>query len=556
MATIEQLNQFGDTSTGSSSDSDESAHKQPPPEFAYPKLKLTLRLPGKHDNKPSHTTSETSEGLGSARCTVESEKGKAKGLTNDHVVVDAMVVDDDEELDETTVLAEPVLSAAASAAARSAQIKKRLSVRPIKMPAIASPGLLLANGTTTAALFDHHMKMAGYSLETRVENPQRGSSTKREVGDMFDTNIHFNLNFPKLVPPDLICDSSDGEPKLLQMLRKGLQDPKNTNSRKRRFDKMLPLSLRIDYPPAYVEKRRKYLELVMEREAAIIEAQEAELEDRQFNEIPPIPDPPNPPVLEENQQGLDMKNMHPFYPPTNDAFIKHLDPNSFISSEGRYLGLSSNSIADPHFVGAHAVGIQNLSSVTAGTGLATTQTGSTSAGSASLASTVYGDRNKGDHKLATTIDGKDHEVKIEEPDRREAAKPKPVSKKKKTVSPSPATSQSGSAAELKRIMEAETSETEAMRVCIIRAGVYASRAGRHGQSFVGPDGNTYQDVSKTFASYAGVKPCSRCKNNKQGAYHCRLRRKHKELDYDGGNSPSILAPLFDEPLENLIVQSP
>ncbi|KAI2490448.1 hypothetical protein MHU86_24135 [Fragilaria crotonensis] len=139
-------------------------------------------------------------------------------------------------------------------------------------------------------------------------------------------------------------------------------------------------------------------------------------------------------------------------------------------------------------------------------------------------------------------------------DQCDAPKVKSAIKKKKSASPSPASSQSGSAAELKRIMEAETAETEAMRVCIIRAGVYASRAGRHGQSFLGPDGNTYQDVSKTFASYAGVKPCSRCKNNKQGAYHCRLRRKHKDLDYDGGNSPSILAPLFNEALESLILK--
>jgi hypothetical protein len=122
-----------------------------------------------------------------------------------------------------------------------------------------------------------------------------------------------------------------------------------------------------------------------------------------------------------------------------------------------------------------------------------------------------------------------------------------------------------------------------MKEFIIRAAVYASRIGKHGQSFLGPNGEAYPDVSKAFASHAGLRPCSRCKNNKQGvrhgqffrysremisnswfvtlccdiyfqAYHCRLRRKHKDLDYDGGNSPAMLAPLFDEPLDHLILK--
>ena len=558
MATIEHLNQFGDTSSGSSSDSDESSEELLPQEPTRPKLKLTLRLSAEYDDKPSHPTLDPTRSkreLAGAddvdTVFVKAERGK--GFEHDSIVVNATVVDDDEELDDMTVLAEPVSSSAMSAGARMSHTKKRLSVRPIKMPAIASPGLLLPNATTTAALFDHHMTMAGYSLEARLENPQRGSSTKREVGDLFDTDIQLNKNFPKLVPPELIADSTDGEPKLIQYLRKGLKDPKGGDARKRRFDDMIPLSLKIEYPSDYVKKRQEYVALVMEREAAIIEAQEAELEDRHPGEIPPIPDPPSPPVLEENQQGLDLKNTHPFYPPMNETFVKHLDPNCFQSGEGRYIGLSSNSISDPHFVGAHAVGIQNLS-VTAGTGLATTQTGSTSAGSASLASTVYGDKSKGDNKTVNINEERDKENVKQEIDQCDSPKVKSAIKKKKSTSPSPASSQSGSAAELKRIMEAETTETEAMRVCIIRAGVYASRAGRHGQSFLGPDGNTYQDVSKTFASYAGVKPCSRCKNNKQGAYHCRLRRKHKDLDYDGGNSPSILAPLFNEALESLILK--
>ena len=36
------------------------------------------------------------------------------------------------------------------------------------------------------------------------------------------------------------------------------------------------------------------------------------------------------------------------------------------------------------------------------------------------------------------------------------------------------------------------------------------------------------------------------------AYHCRLRRIHKQLDYDGGDSPSILAPLLLAPMDTLL----
>jgi hypothetical protein len=72
-------------------------------------------------------------------------------------------------------------------------------------------------------------------------------------------------------------------------------------------------------------------------------------------------------------------------------------------------------------------------------------------------------------------------------------------------------------------------------------------------SFVGVNGEVYPDVSKAFAVHGGVRPCIKCKNNKQGAYHCRLRRKHEALDYDGGNSPGALAPLFKEPLAGLLL---
>lgn len=101
-------------------------------------------------------------------------------------------------------------------------------------------------------------------------------------------------------------------------------------------------------------------------------------------------------------------------------------------------------------------------------------------------------------------------------------------------------------------MEGGGKKAENMRQCIIRAAVYASRTGKHGQSFVGSDDKRYPDVSKAFASWGEIRPCNRCKNNKQGAYHCRLRRKHKDPDYDGGDSPGLLKPLFEANLKELL----
>lgn len=531
MATQEQMQQFCDTSSDESTD-DESTEELVPVARKAPLLKLKLRLPKKEeedgeeeeeivkkekesDKSQSSSTSSDDDDDEPLSMLVTKKTNSTVEEDTETEIVNATVVEDDEEEDATAVVAEPVVvtSSQQNRSSAVASNKKRQSVRPIKMPPIASPGLLLANGTTTAAQFDYHMKTAGYSLEARTENPHRGSSTKREVGDMFDSDVTLMNNFPKLVPPELISDdtSEQDKPKLIRMLSKGLKEPSNGNIRKRRFDDMIPISLKIDYPAEFIEEQKDFMEKIRIREDAIKAAQEAELEDKPPTDIPPIPTPPPPPKLSENQQGMDIKDgkTHPLYPPQNALFVKHLDPNCFHSSQGRYVGLLSNSLSDPHFTGAHAIGVQNLS-VTAGTGLATTQTGSTSAGSASLASTVYGDRNN--NKGETKNNGG---ASVTSGSKETQTKSKPSTKKKKsTASPAPASS--GTAADLKKIMERKTAETEEMRRCIISAGVYASRTGRHGQSFVGPDGNTYPDVSKTFASYAGIKPCIRCKNNKQG----------------------------------------
>ena len=101
-------------------------------------------------------------------------------------------------------------------------------------------------------------------------------------------------------------------------------------------------------------------------------------------------------------------------------------------------------------------------------------------------------------------------------------------------------------------MERGGEEADALREAIIRAAVLSSRLGTNGSgSFIGPTGVVYPDVNKAFSNHGNMKPCPRCKNNKQGAYHCRLRRKHKEADYDGGNSADVLKALFELPLEEL-----
>ena len=89
---------------------------------------------------------------------------------------------------------------------------------------------------------------------------------------------------------------------------------------------------------------------------------------------------------------------------------------------------------------------------------------------------------------------------------------------------------------------------------IMRAAVHASRSGRHSQAFT-IKGHTFPEVSKAFATYSGVKPCKRCKSNKQGAYHCRLRRQHADPDFDEGDSYKTLFKLLQLPMDELLVES-
>ena len=84
--------------------------------------------------------------------------------------------------------------------------------------------------------------------------------------------------------------------------------------------------------------------------------------------------------------------------------------------------------------------------------------------------------------------------------------------KKNGNGPNPTASSSA----LRKLVEEGGEFAEKMKTCIIRAAVHASRSGQHGRSFKAPNGEVYPDISKAFAVHAGLKPCNRCKNNKQG----------------------------------------
>merc|ERR1739845_49281 len=91
-----------------------------------------------------------------------------------------------------------------------------------------------------------------------------------------------------------------------------------------------------------------------------------------------------------------------------------------------------------------------------------------------------------------------------------------------------------------------------MRDSILRGAVYSCRTGSHDRFFFPATGDEYSDVSRAFCTYGGIRPCLRCNHNNQGPFYCRIQRKHKYLDYDGGNSSSILSPFFYMSLQELI----
>ena len=236
--------------------------------------------------------------------------------------------------------------------------------------------------------------------------------------------------------------------------------------------------------------------------------------------IPPIPEPPSPPQIKD-MNGLDLEtfeDQHPYYlPKGKEHFVAHLDKNCFHIVDGRYFGLLTNNIADPHFVGPSAPGISGLN-ISGGTGLATAHSGSSSGTvltASALAPAPAGASpvlNKGTVNSIKSGPKKPVMPPTDKEATGNGSKPANTVPKKKSAGIAPTASSS----ELRKIIEEGGEEAERMKTCIIRAAVHASRSGKHGQSFRAPNGEVYADVSKAFAAHAGLKPCMRCKNNKQG----------------------------------------
>jgi hypothetical protein len=271
--------------------------------------------------------------------------------------------------------------------------------RPIRIPPIASPGLLMvppgSSNTTTSvkkyvtptSVFDQNMEMAGYTTEARSKRPHRGSSVQRQIGDMFDSNVSLSLRFPSMVPPDLMKDD-----KIPHLLMQSLdpKDKKRTPCGPTSFRDMMPASLSIPYPEDFIEKRVKYVQEVEARERAIIAHQHAEEAMEMSKEstdatgdkppvnpitIPPIPEPPEPPQINEmggnsnwQEEKFETKDHPIYFPKGKESFVTHLDKDCFHISTGRYFGLRTNWIADPNFVGPNAPGMSGLNA-SGGSGL-------------------------------------------------------------------------------------------------------------------------------------------------------------------------------------------
>lgn len=63
---------------------------------------------------------------------------------------------------------------------------------------------LLHNGyILPRTVYEQSMVAGGYTWEKRMDQPHRGSSTQRTVGDMFDSDVSLYLHFPELIPLDL-----------------------------------------------------------------------------------------------------------------------------------------------------------------------------------------------------------------------------------------------------------------------------------------------------------------------------------------------------------------
>lgn len=415
--------------------------------------------------------------------------------------------------------------------------------KQVKIPPLASPGLLVPGKPTPRDTFDMAMAGAGYTKQQRVEHPHRGSSVQRTIGDMFDTDVRLALHPIELAPKALLNGSveRDGETtKLVDLFANSFGGNELHEAKTMPFRDMVPLSLTLSYPTDYADARQGYAEKVRERERLIVEYQEAaygievsaDEGVQKINpiKVPPIPDPPKPPTVDE--LGLDKadfrsKPEHPIYLPSKAELVAHLDPECFHITQGRYFGLSSNKIADPNVCGPSAAGFSGTSGLATATTSTTTSTSGISGGGMALILSA------GFHCAAA--------VPL-----KESSSFKPNTPLALPVAPTE------TANSLRLIMMDDT-WADRFRLVILKAAVYAARTEVYDATFTGPNKLVYPDLGKAFSMYTQIKPCARCKSNKQGVYHCRIRRRHKEEDFDGGSSFNTLDPYLEVPLESLLI---
>ena len=293
--------------------------------------------------------------------------------------------------------------------------------------------------------------------------------------------------------------------------------------------------------------------------------------------IPPIPVSPSPPSWDDAASA----GIHRSSPETLKRYatdLAHLDPATYLSTvptpRARYVGLSSNSISDANFVGPAASGIAGIG-LGLGSGLSTAYSGASGGqGGGGLHSSSYyeGLKRFADHMGYSDVNKASPSKKKSSSPKNNSTSPsgsagKDKKKEGKIKLPKitlkmpqlpPKLKGDGiSSSELKGMFETGGPDTEEMRVTIIKATVYAARVGKAaGDKFVGSDDKVYSGVGKAFSNFAGIKPCERCRKSKQGALMCRVRRKHRDEDYDGSNSYAVLQQYFKADLTTLIRKPP
>jgi hypothetical protein len=270
--------------------------------------------------------------------------------------------------------------------------------------------------------------------------------------------------------------------------------------------------------------------------------------------------PYNDPIEQNSGTESRDSSTHPIYlPKSNNHFVEHLDPNCFHSTDGRYFGLRTNMIADPNFIGPNTPGLTGVTS-TGGLATATTSTTTSTSGltgggmtmilSASFhcAAATVPTNLKDDTSNVVLLPNKvqplnteEEAMKLKSPNDKSCATPasalpasSPVDASPfKTETEIPTLEADNKAArkrafsELRQIMEGSDAELiETFRVFIVRAIVHTFRTHAPlNTAFRGPNNECYPDIGKAFASYGGIKPCDRCKSNKQGVcnkqvYYC------------------------------------